>query len=67
MPSTGAGGLGGAMGGCDGVTGGRVARRGLSHTSHRILLAAFTTVQLLHCHSKRNTLTQTQAEMSVTI
>lgn len=28
-----------------------MAKRGLSHTSHKILLAAFTMVQLLHCHS----------------
>lgn len=42
-------------GGCDGVTGGLVAKRGLSHTSHRILLAALTMVQLLHCHSEKNT------------
>lgn len=55
MPSTGAGGLGGLTGGCDGVTGGRVAKRGLSQTSHRILLAAFTMVQLLQCHSEENT------------
>lgn len=52
MPSTGAGGLGGVTGGIAGVTGGRVAKRGLSHTSHRILLAALTTVQLLQCHSE---------------
>lgn len=38
--------------GFEGVTGGRVARRGRSQTSHRILLPAFTTVQLLHCHSE---------------
>lgn len=52
MPRTGAGGLGGVTGGCDGVTRGRVARRGLSHTSHSTLLPAFITVQLLHCHSE---------------
>lgn len=34
-----------------GVTGGRVARRGRSHTSHRMLLPWLSTVQLLHCHS----------------
>lgn len=34
-----------------GTAGGRVARRGRSQTSHKILLPAFTTVQLLHCHS----------------
>lgn len=55
MPKTGAGGLGGLTGGCDGVTGGRVAKRGLSHTSHRILLGLFTIVQLLQCHSEKNT------------
>lgn len=51
------------MGGCDGVTGGRVAKRGRSQTLHRILLAAFTIVQLLHCHSKKtatNVITQTE-------
>lgn len=53
MPSTGAGGLGGVTGECEGVVGGFVAKRGLSHTSHRILLAAFTRVQLLHCHSEK--------------
>lgn len=53
MPSTGAGGLGGLAGLCDGVAGGRVAKRGLSHTSHKMLLAAFTIVQLLQCHSKK--------------
>lgn len=37
--------------GREGVTGGLVARRGRSQTSHRMLLPAFTTVQLLHCHS----------------
>lgn len=52
MPKTGAGGLGGVTGGCDGVTRGRVAKRGLSHTSHSTLLPAFITVQLLHCHSE---------------
>lgn len=55
MPRTGAGGLGGVIGRCDEVTGGRVARRGRSHTSHRILLAVFTMVQLLHCHSRTTT------------
>ena len=59
MPRTGAGGLGGVTGGWDGVTGGRVAKRGLSHTSHRTLLAAFTMVQLLQCHSEKNPLTNT--------
>lgn len=34
-----------------GATGGRVARRGRSHTSQRMLLPWFMTVQLLHCHS----------------
>lgn len=34
-------------------TGGRVARRGRSHTSQRMLLPWFITVQLLHCHSER--------------
>lgn len=34
-----------------GATGGRVARRGRSHTSQRTLLPWFMTVQLLHCHS----------------
>lgn len=37
--------------GREGATGGRVARRGRSHTSQRMLLPALTTVQLLHCHS----------------
>lgn len=63
MPSTGAGGLGGLTGGCDGVTGGRVAKRGLSHTSHRILLAAFTIVQLRHCHSDKDTLIYTHVKI----
>lgn len=53
MPRTGAGGLGGLAGLWDGVAGGRVARRGLSHTSHKMLLAAFTIVQLLQCHSEK--------------
>lgn len=34
-----------------GATGGRVARRGRSHTSQRMLLPWLSTVQLLHCHS----------------
>lgn len=55
MPRTGAGGLGGLTGGFDEVTGGRVASRGRSHTSHRTLLALFTTVQLLHFHSEGHT------------
>lgn len=63
MPSTGAGGLGGLTGGCDGVTGGRVAKRGLSHTSHRILLAALTIVQLRHCHSDKDTLIYTHIKI----
>lgn len=54
MPSTGAGGLGGLAGLCDGVAGGRVAKRGLSHTSHKMLLAALTIVQLLQCQSKKS-------------
>lgn len=35
-----------------GAAGGRVARRGRSHTSQRMLLPGFTTVQLLHFHSE---------------
>lgn len=54
MPNTGAGGLGGLAGLCDGVAGGRVAKRGLSHTSHKMLLAAFTIVQLLQCQSEKS-------------
>lgn len=34
-----------------GVAGGRVARRGRSHTSQRMLLPWLSIVQLLHCHS----------------
>lgn len=33
------------------MAGGRVARRGRSHTSQRMLLPGLSTVQLLHCHS----------------
>ena len=48
-----AGGVCGDGGWRVGVTEGRVARRGRSHTVHNTLLPGFITVQLRHCHSER--------------